>query len=417
MEQLDSIDSAEKTISASAFADTKPHYELLDGLRGVAALLVLWYHIYEGFAFASGEAIIKGINHGYLAVDFFFILSGFVISYAYDDRWKKNWKGPASEGKRSFTLKEFFLRRLIRLHPMVILSAVLGAVAFFVQGSVKWDGTHVAISSVMLALLFAMFMIPALPGQARDVRGNGEMFPLNGPTWSLFFEYLGNIIYALIIRRLSTTALRWTVTVLGIALACFTIFDLSGYGSLGVGWTLDSMNFAGGSLRMLFPFCLGMLISRKFKRTSIKGAFWICSAILAVLLFVPYIDGKISLPAIFRRNGLSDISISLNGVFEAFCIIVMFPLLVRLGASGNTTHNWSTGLCKFLGDISFPLYIIHYPSMYLFYAWLMDNRLYTLKETWHVAVPLIILNIVISWLCLKFYDEPTRRYLNRLIKK
>ena len=76
-------------ISAAAFSDTKPHYELLDGLRGVAALLVVWYHVFEGYAFAGGT-LIESINHGYLAVDFFFILSGFVIGYAYDDRWGKS---------------------------------------------------------------------------------------------------------------------------------------------------------------------------------------------------------------------------------------------------------------------------------------------------------------------------------------
>ena len=69
-------------ISSSAFSDTKAHYDLLDGLRGVAALMVIWYHIFEGYAFAGGS-IIETFNHGYLAVDFFFILSGFVIGYAY----------------------------------------------------------------------------------------------------------------------------------------------------------------------------------------------------------------------------------------------------------------------------------------------------------------------------------------------
>ena len=93
-------------ISSSAFSDTKAHYDLLDGLRGVAALMVIWYHIFEGYAFAGGS-IIETFNHGYLAVDFFFILSGFVIGYAYDDRWGRN-----------LTMKSFFKRRLIRLHPM-----------------------------------------------------------------------------------------------------------------------------------------------------------------------------------------------------------------------------------------------------------------------------------------------------------
>ena len=139
-------------ISSAAFADTKPHYELLDGLRGVAALLVVWYHVFEGYAFAGGT-LIESINHGYLAVDFFFILSGFVISYAYDDRWG-----------RSLTMKNFFKRRLIRLHPMVIMGAVLGVVTFCIQGGVQWDGAHVATSMIMLALLCAMFFIPAYPG-------------------------------------------------------------------------------------------------------------------------------------------------------------------------------------------------------------------------------------------------------------
>lgn len=97
------------TTSSAAFADTKKHYHLLDGLRGVAALIVMWYHVFEGYAFA-GNTMIENFNHGYLAVDFFFMLSGFVISYAYDDRWGG-----------SFTMKDFFKRRLIRLHPMVIM--------------------------------------------------------------------------------------------------------------------------------------------------------------------------------------------------------------------------------------------------------------------------------------------------------
>ena len=126
-------------ISSSAFADSKPHYVLLDGLRGVAALLVIWYHVFEGFATSP---IDQKFNHGYLAVDFFFILSGFVIGYAYDDRWKT-----------TMTQKEFFKRRLIRLHPMVVMGAVLGAITFCIQGCEQWDGTRVSISMVMVAML------------------------------------------------------------------------------------------------------------------------------------------------------------------------------------------------------------------------------------------------------------------------
>ena len=376
-----------QNISSAAFSDTKPHYELLDGLRGVAALLVVWYHVFEGYAFAGGT-LIEGINHGYLAVDFFFILSGFVIGYAYDDRWGK-----------SLTLKNFFKRRLIRLHPMVVMGAVLGAVTFMLQGSVQWDGTHVATSLVMLALLCAMFFIPAVPGAAYEVRGNGEMFPLNGPSWSLFFEYIGNLLYALVLRRLSTRVLTGVVVVLGVALAAFASFDVSGYGNIGVGWTLDTVNFVGGLLRMLFPFSMGLLLSRRFKPVRVRGAFWICSLILLVLFHVPYLPG--------------NEAICLNGVFETLCIVVVFPLLIVLGASGATTDAFSTRVCKFLGDISYPLYITHYAFMYLFYAWLIEKGYFTFGETWQVALCVYVWNVVVAYLCLKLYDEPVRRWLSR----
>ena len=379
-------------ISASAFSDTKAHYDLLDGLRGVAALMVIWYHVFEGFAFASNSAI-ETLNHGYLAVDFFFILSGFVIGYAYDDRWGK-----------SLTMKDFFKRRLIRLHPMVIMGAVLGAITFCIQGSVQWDGTHVAISMIMLSLLCTIFFIPAIPGDEYEVRGNGEMFPLNGPCWSLFFEYIGNILYALFIRRLSNKALTVFVVLLGVALAAFAVFNVSTYGNIGVGWTLDGVNFLGGSLRMLFPFSLGMLMSRNFKPMKVKGAFWICAIALIALFSVPYLEGLEPL--------------CMNGVYEAFCVIVAFPIILWIGASGTTTDKQSTKICKFLGDISYPVYVIHYPLMYLFYAWLIENQLYTLGETWHVALCVFILSIILAYLCLKLYDEPIRKYLaKRLLSK
>lgn len=385
-------------ISSAAFADTKPHYNLLDGLRGVAALLVLWYHVNEGFGFAGAvnglsDGRILNFNHGYLAVDFFFILSGFVIGYAYDDRWNKG-----------FGLKEFFTRRLIRLHPMVIMGAILGVITFCLQGSVQWNGTQITTSLTMLALLLTMFFIPAIPGTGYEIRGNGEMFPLNGPFWSLFFEYIGNILYALFIRRLSTKALGTLVVALGIALTWFAIGNISTYGSIDAGWTLDGVNFLGGSLRMLFPFTMGMFLSRVFRPVKVRGAFWICSAVLTALFAVPFID-------ILKP-------LSLNGVYESFCILIVFPILVWLGASGATTDKFSTNTCKFLGDISFPLYVVHYPFMYLFYAWLIKNKLYTFGDTWVISLVVMIWNILLAYACLKLYDEPARNYLaKRFLRK
>lgn len=370
--------------------DSKPHYALLDGLRGVAALLVVWYHIFEGFQFAGNKPVIDFINHGYLAVDFFFILSGFVVGYAYDNRWGK-----------TLTLAGFFRRRLIRLQPMVCMGAVIGAASFLLSGMERWDGTHATLWLTFLAFVCGCLMLPALPGMPREVRGNGEMFPLNGPCWSLFFEYIGNIVYALLIRRLSTRLLALLSFTLCCALTWFAVTDQSGYGSIGVGWTVDRTNILGGSLRMLCPFTMGLLLSRIFKPIHYaRGAFWTSAALLLIIFHVPYI--------------YSDGALSLNGVFEAACIIAVFPLVVWYAASGKTTDIASTRICHFLGDISYPLYIVHYPLMYAFYMWLIKTRQYTLYETWPTALAVVTASIILAWLCLKLYDMPVRKWLRNL---
>lgn len=372
------------------FADTKPHYELLDGLRGVAALLVLVYHIFEGYAFAesvngAGSGLITTLNHGHIAVDFFFILSGFVVSYAYDDRWAK------------MSLGAFFKRRLIRLHPMLVAGAIIGVAAFAFVGFQKWDGSTAPTGWVMLALLLTLFMVPAVPGAPYEVRGNGEMFPLNGPSWSLFFEYVGNVLYALFIRRFSTKMLAASVVVLGAIHAWFFVGNISGYDSIGVGWTIDRVNFWGGLVRMLFPFTTGMLLARTFKPREIRGAFWICSALLLAFFAVPYI-----VPVSEK--------FSVNSLYEFACIAFVFPGIVWLGACGKSAGA-TAKINRFLGELSYPLYTVHYPLMYVFYAWLIENRRYTWSETWLEASLVLIGSVALALLCLKLYDEPLRKRL------
>lgn len=384
-----------KEISSSAsFADSKPHYELLDGLRGAVALMVLWYHVFEGFAFAEGTGI-ETFNHGHIGVDFFFMLSGFVISYAYDDRWKSNASHP-------LTIGNFFKRRLIRLHPMLIIGAIIGTIAFLLQGGVTWEGNTISLPWVVMALVLTMLFIPAYAGAGYEIRGNGEMFPLNGPAWSLFFEYIGNILYAMLIRRLSNRLLGCLVAVTGVLWAWFSVTDLSGYDSLGVGWAIDSINFWGGLLRMLFPFSLGMLMARKFRPSKVRGTFWFICAALFALFSVPAIPVDLV-------SGLQGIS--WNSVFELSCVIFIFPVMLWLAASDSMADGMSKSLCKFLGDISYPLYIVHYPVMYLFYAWLIDNKYHTLTETWPVVILVLSVSIALSYACLKLYDEPVRRWL------
>lgn len=375
---------------ASPLSDSRPRYELLDGLRGIAAFGVIWYHFGEGFATSPVDQM---INHGYLAVDFFFVLSGFVLGYAYDNRWKNG----------NMTAGRFMLRRVIRLHPMVILSVILGAVAYLIQGSVQWDGTPVPLTTLLLALFLGLFLIPVIPGIDADVRGNGEMFPLNGPSWSLFFEYIGSILYALILHRLSKRSLLGVVVLSAVGLAVMALGNTSEAYHIGFGWSGAGWGFLGGFFRLSFSFSAGLLISRCFRKTRIRGAFWICTLILCTVMSCPYVGG--AEPNVY------------NALYDLFCTFFIFPAVVYLGACGNTTDRFSTSTCNFLGQLSYPIYIIHYPVMYLFYAWVWNNSL-AFDQVWPVCVCLFFGIVFMAWCAMKFYDTPVRNYLTtRFVNK
>lgn len=365
--------------SAAAFADTKPHYHLLDGLRGVAALVVICYHIGEAFATSFLDQV---VNHGYLAVDFFFMLSGFVIGYAYDDR------------RTTMGVWAFTKRRLIRLHPMVVVGALLGALMFYAQGCEYWKVSEVSIVLLAFAMLLNMFLVPAWGGV--EVRGFGEIFPLNGPTWSLFFEYIANLLYVVAIRKLSTRWLAMLVFATGGALFGYAITNEYGY--LGAGWTFASYGFWGGLLRVMFAFPTGLLLSRVFRKRRVHGAFWWCALAIVAVAAIPRIGGAAHIWA--------------NGIYDALCVLLVFPLVVWLGASGETTDALSTRVCNFLGDISYPLYIVHYPFIYTYYAWVKNNNL-AFSQTIPQALALVFGCIALAWLCLKFYDMPVRRWLQK----
>jgi peptidoglycan/LPS O-acetylase OafA/YrhL len=169
-------------------ADGKEHFEVLDGLRGSAAMLVVLFHI-QGITVAwDGAKVI--LHHAPLAVDFFFALSGFVIGYAYDDRWP------------DMTAGQFLKLRLIRLHPLVILGVLLGFVSYLfdpLAGSTQ----AAPLYKVVVALILGLLLIPAgaLPNRWSDTH------PLNGPCWSLLQEYIGNLAYAFLLRHLSSRVL------------------------------------------------------------------------------------------------------------------------------------------------------------------------------------------------------------------
>jgi len=365
--------------STDAIAPGKSHYVILDGLRGVASLTVVVFHLFE--AWSGGDPQRQIINHGYLAVDFFFLLSGFVVAYAYDDRWGR------------MTQWGFYKRRLIRLQPMIVIGSVIGAALFAFQGfSIfpKVNGTP--WWQVIAVMLIGFTMIP-LPKSA-DIRGWDETYPLNGPAWSLFYEYVANFLYAAGLRRLSNRALGIFVALAALALLHLCLFGTRG--DLIGGWALDAEGIRIGLTRVAFPFFAGVLLMRIGKRVPFRHGFALCSALLIASLAVP------------RIGGLERLW--LNGLYEALCILLLFPLIVAIGAGDKAADGTSVRIARFFGDLSYPLYITHYPLIYIYTGWVADRQV-SATEGVLAGAGVLVASVAIAYTCLKFYDEPARRRL------
>ena len=366
---------------STAFSDSKKHYEILDGLRGVAAVIVVMFHLME--TFNEGTNLKQIINHGYMAVDFFFVLSGFVIGYAYDDRWHK------------MSLAGFFKRRLIRLHPMIIIGMLIGGILFYFQASPYFPGiSQVPVWRLLLVMIIGFTLLPIPPSM--DIRGWIEMHPLDGPAWTLFFEYIANIFYALVLRKLSNKAVAVLAFIAGAMLIHLSVFGPNG--DVIGGWSLEPLQIYVGFTRLLYPFLAGLLLSRIIKPAKIKNAFLWCSLLISAILFIPRVGGSQHL--------------WMNGIYDAVSIIVLFPLIVYMGANGEVKGKYSSKICKFLGDISYPIYIIHYPLIYTFMAWVGRNKV-TLIGSLPMAFIVLVISIVLSYVSLKLYDIPVRKWLSK----
>jgi peptidoglycan/LPS O-acetylase OafA/YrhL len=192
-------------------------YEVLDGLRGTAAMLVVVLHLCGTFRVGAQA---NPLHHGYLAVDFFYMLSGFVIGHACDRRWPR------------MGLGGFFARRLVRLHPLVLLGAGLGAASYLfvdvgMEGAAFWPKRF--IENAVLTML-----LPPAPGLPRMF---GMTHALNPPSWSLTQEYLANIAYGLIGPRTGGRRLVVLVAVFGAAELALAL----GHDGVDVGWAWSNL--------------------------------------------------------------------------------------------------------------------------------------------------------------------------------
>lgn len=380
-------------MATNTYLASKPRYEILDGLRGVAALIVVAFHLCE--TYSPGPVHQQWINHGYLGVDFFFVLSGFVIGYAYDDRWAR------------MSLTDFFKRRIVRLHPMVILACVFGLFMFYFTGCEGWgpniDSTPLA--TTLLVFLMMCLMIPSF-APWMDIRGGFVMNPLVDTTWSLTYEYIANILYALVIRHMKT----WMLALLVAVFAFFTVnltmnLDVFGWWTErtwcqytvigGWSWTLEELTV--GFTRLLYPFFVGLLVSRMGKLISIKGGFLVCSLIVAGMQMMPRIGGEQHM--------------WMNGLYETIAILVVFPLVVSIGAGSQVSGRRWTALCKFLGFVSYPLYIMHLPLAYLQKNWAVEHPDAPTEIHIFVGIATFLMSVAVAYASLKLYDIPVREWL------
>ena len=344
---------------------TRQHFAALDGLRGVAALVVVLFHFME---MVIGNYSKLFIGHGWLAVDFFFCLSGFVIGYAYDDR------------VGTMGLWPFLKVRLIRLHPMVVFGSVLGLLTLFVD-PFRVGPLGYSAGRVVLMFLASIFLIPFPVMHERGF----SLFSLNSPEWSLFWEYVANIVYAVVLYRFKRHWL-FIATALAAIVLC-----LVGHASGNLWAGFNGRTFWTGGVRVAFSFLAGLLVYRSHWIIRTKLSFTALSVLLLLAFLMPYAKG--------------------GWVREAAVMILYFPLLVAIGA-GTKLHPGSEKFCRIAGNLSYPLYMTHYAVIWSFGNY-YDSRK---PDAAHLAlvVPCGVLTLVgFAYLVMMFYDIPVRRSLRR----
>ncbi|RKS14183.1 acyltransferase [Flavobacterium sp. 120] len=354
----------------SAILKQKQHFEILDGLRGIAALSIVLFHFME-IVYQPSKNFIA---HGFLAVDFFFCLSGFVIAYAYHQ-----------ERIEKMGIAAFFKTRLIRLHPLVVFGSVLGLLAFLFDPFSSHPETY-ETGKLILIFLASVFLIPfpAMPDRYFN------LFGLNAPAWSLFWEYVANILYALFLYKLSRRSL-FLLTILAGAGLCFVSYRAGG--SLLGGWNGET--FWDGAARISYSFLVGMLIFRSNWIIKSKLGFISLSVLLMLAFLIPFTEW--------------------NWLTEPLVVLFYFPLLIALGA-GATLKQGFRKLCIFSGKISYPLYMTHYAVMWLFANYYTTYKPETTELFYIISIGTLLL-VGFAYLAMVFYDIPIRKYLTDRRKK
>ena len=339
------------------------HYAALDGIRGIAAVSVLLFHLGRWLDLPWLA------TNGNLAVDTFFTLSGFVLASAYVERMHR------------LSLANFIRLRAIRLMPTIILATAISALYVLIRGALTQQ--EVAYSQVMIATMLGVLNIPYF--YAPHPLGGPQLFPLNGPQFSLFLEIVSNVVW-------------WVCRFLNQIIFAIAAGAISAVSLLIIGIGGDTTEtFWHGFPHVGSSFFIGVLlfyIDRKmsFKRGNLyfQTSFWILFSIMLLIFYAP-----------------SEISSALKMGWK----LALAPALVLAGSHVRLTFR-QTKLSTYSGDISFPIYALHYPV----FCWV--NGIYQMLaggRNAYVEVPLALLAVLLtSHLALTLYDKPVRHRLYQI---
>lgn len=336
--------------------------ETLDALRGIGTLLVIVFHL----NFLPFDLL----SNAYVGLDFFFVLSGFVIALTYQERLRAG-----------LSFRRFMEARLIRLYPMYLVGLLLGA-ALTAVWLLTDDADGPPLRVALEGLAFGALMLPA-PSAAPSA----DFFPLNGPFWSLFFELIAYVLFALFAARMSTAALACVAAVAAAALVSIG-FEL---GHLEVGSTWATA--PGGLCRMLYSFTMGVLLFRTLPSVA-RPTRWAFAPMIVMVVVLTW-------PVAAHGAVLFDLAVTL-----LFC-----PLIIAAGAMLRPPPAFSR-TASLLGEISYPVYVIHYPL--IFAAGFVAKAIGMPQWLWSTAfvIGVSVVAIALS----RLYDQPVRAWLTAQAK-
>jgi peptidoglycan/LPS O-acetylase OafA/YrhL len=342
------------------------YYPALDGLRGVAAMCIVLMHRNIWFGLWGWLA------HGYLAVDFFFMLSGFVIASAYEQKLRDG-----------MTAVAFLRARFVRLYPMLLLGAALGAL---------WEvialTTHPGATTppeIAWLLLRAILITPTLTPNSVGV----GVFPLDPPIWSLFFELVINLVYVATLRWMTTVRLA---LVLVASLAALAMLALRRAG-VDVGGSPEV--FWGGFARVSFPFFSGVMLHRLRDLGAlarVRFPFWLQALVLVIVFNIPSVG----------RSGAG---------LDLACVGIVFPLVLIAGMT-TTARRPVLARLRLMGEFSYPAYVLHYPLYVLLGGIGYGLGVLTPQTMFAFGLGCLAVVMAASHFAVVFYDRPLRSWLS-----